>query len=203
MDGQLAPSRGWATVPNAVTAVRLAFIPYFVVLATTTNHWAAAGWLLGVLGATDWVDGFLARRLNQTSEIGKILDPVADRLLVISGIITVAALGAVPWWFAALTLAREVLVSAVTLVLAALGAARIDVLWWGKVSTFALMTAYPWFLITSNPHGAPREQWQVIIRNIDWGIGLFGLTLAWIVLGGYVKPALEALRRGRAARTAK
>lgn len=200
MDGELTTVNGWATWPNAVTALRLALIPLYVILVSRTHHWAIAAWLLATLGATDWIDGYLARRLNQTSNVGKILDPVADRLLVISGVITIAAVGAVPWWFAGATLAREILVSAMTLVLAALGAARIDVLWWGKVSTFALMVAYPLFLLTTNAQNVVRSQWQNVIRDIDWGIGLFGLTVAWVVLAGYVPGALEALRRGRAAR---
>ena len=160
----------------------------------------AAAWILAALGATDWVDGYLARRLHQTSNVGKILDPVADRLLVMSGVITIAAVGAVPWWFAGATLAREILVSLMTVVLAALGAARIDVLWWGKVSTFALLVAYPLFLVTSNPLHAPRSSWQNVIRDLDWAIGLFGLVVAWVVLAGYVPAALDALRRGRAGR---
>jgi cardiolipin synthase len=133
--------------------------------------------------------------------VGKIIDPVADRLLVITSIFTVAGLGAVPWWFAGATLAREAVVSLMTVGLAAAGAARIDVLWWGKVSTFALMTAYPWFLISYSPH-APQAAWLDILRVVTWVIGLGGLTLAWVVLGGYVRPALSALRRGREARQA-
>ncbi len=200
MDGELAPVSGWATWPNAVTTVRLAIIPLYVYLVVATHHWAQAAWILAALGATDWVDGYLARRLHQTSNVGKILDPVADRLLVMSGVITIAAVGAVPWWFAGATLAREILVSLMTVVLAALGAARIDVLWWGKVSTFALMVAYPLFLVTSNPLHAPRSSWQNVIRDLDWAIGLFGLVVAWVVLAGYVPAALDALRRGRAGR---
>jgi cardiolipin synthase (CMP-forming) len=200
VDGVAPRDPGWATWPNVVTAVRLAIIPVYVLLVIWTNHWAAAAWILAALGATDWVDGFLARRLHQVSELGKILDPVADRFLVTAGVVTIAVVGAVPWWFAALTLAREVLVSGTTLLLAALGAARIDVLWWGKVSTFALMTAYPMFLLTANPLHSGRAEWQSVIRDVNWFVGLFGLTLAWLVLTGYVKPALAALRTGRAAR---
>jgi cardiolipin synthase (CMP-forming) len=192
--------RGWATWPNLVTATRLACLPLYIVLVMSTGHWAVAAWLMAALGATDWVDGHLARRLHQVSEIGKILDPVADRLLVIAGVITIAAVGAVPWWFAGLTLAREALVSAVTLVLAALGAARIDVLWWGKVSTFALMSAYPMFLLTSNPGGVVRAPWQGDVRDATWAVGAMGLAIAWAVLAGYVRPGLAALRTGRAAR---
>jgi hypothetical protein len=85
-------------------------------------------------------------------------------------------------------------------VLASLGAARIDVLWWGKVSTFALMVSFPLFLLTTNPHHAALASWQHTIRDITWVIGIAGLALSWLVLAGYVKPALRALRTGRAAR---
>jgi cardiolipin synthase len=188
------------TWPNLVTVVRLAFIPLFVWLLFDTNHRAIAAWLLATLGATDWIDGFLARRLHQVSNLGKILDPVADRILVITGLLCVAAAAGVPWWFALVTLARELIVSILTLVLAALGAARIDVLWWGKVSTFTLMTSYPLFLLTTNPHHAALTSWQQPIRDCTWVIAILGLTLSWIVLAGYVKPALRALRTGRQAR---
>ena len=92
------------------------------------------------------------------------------------------------------------MVEALTIVLAALGAARIDVLWWGKVSTFALMTTFPLFLLTSNPHGAPLATWQEVARSACWVIGIVGLSLSWIVLFAYVRPAMAALRAGRRAR---
>ncbi len=191
---------GWLTWPNAITLARLALLPVFFWLLFGTGHRAIAAWLLGALGATDWIDGFVARRLHQVSNVGKILDPSADRVLVIGGLIAVAAAGGVPWWFAVLTLARELIVSVLTLVLAALGAARINVLWWGKVSTFALMTTFPLFLLTSNAHHLPLATWQHDGRDVCWVIGVMGLSLSWLVLIGYVRPALEALRTGRQAR---
>lgn len=200
MDGRLDDDAGWATWPNLVTTVRLGLIPVYLWILTTTGHRAVAAWLLAALGATDWVDGYLARRLHQTSAIGKILDPVADRLLVITSVVSVAAVSAVPWWFATATLVREIVVSSLTVILAALGAARIDVLWWGKVSTFALMTAYPLFLLTS---AAGAGSVMEPLRSLTWGIGLFGLALAWGVLAGYVRPALTALSTGRAGRRLK
>lgn len=193
----------WRTWPNVVTAVRLALLPVFLWLLFGTGHRALAAWLLAVLGGTDWVDGYLARRFSQVSELGKILDPVADRLLVITGLIAVAQAHGVPWWFAGLTLAREVIVSTLTVTLAALGAARIDVLWWGKVSTFALMGAYPLFLLTTQNAGVAPFGWQPAIRLLAWGFGAVGLTLSWLVLVGYVRPALDALRRGRAGRATR
>ncbi len=191
---------GWWTWANLITVVRLALLPLFLGLLFTTDHRAEAAWLLAFLGATDWIDGFVARRLHQVSEVGKIIDPVADRILVIVGLLAVAAAGGVPWWFALTTLARELIVSVLTLVLAALGAARIDVLWWGKVSTFALMTTFPLFLLTTNPHHAALATWQHVIRDACWVTALAGLTLSWIVLAGYVRPALDALRTGRRGR---
>src|SRR5665213_1241657 len=191
---------GWFTWPNAITLLRLALLPVFFWLLFATNHRAVAAWLLASLGATDWIDGFVARRWHQVSNVGKILDPTADRILVIGGLIAVAAASGVPWWFALTTLARELIVSVLTLVLAALGAARINVLWWGKVSTFALMTSFPLFLLTTNPHHASLQPWQHDARDACWVIGMMGLTLSWLVLIGYVRPALAALRTGRQAR---
>lgn len=200
MSAEQTSDAGWRTWPNLITAVRLALLPLFFWLLFDTNHRAIAAWLLAALGATDWIDGFVARRWHQVSNVGKILDPVADRILVISGLLCVAAAAGVPWWFALTTLARELFVSILTLVLASMGAARIDVLWWGKVSTFSLMTSFPLFLLTTNPHHAALQPWQHTARDACWVIGLMGLTLSWIVLFGYVKPALRALRTGRQAR---
>ena len=90
----------------------------------------------------------MARRYHQVSTLGKVLDPVADRVLVVTAVIAIMVHGAVPVWFGVATLAREVVVSAAVLLLASLGAARIDVLWVGKAGTFALMFAYPAFLLS-------------------------------------------------------
>jgi cardiolipin synthase len=188
---------GILTAANVVTVVRLACIPVYVYLLFGRHNTTAAAILLAVLGATDWVDGQLARRLSQVSSVGKVLDPVADRVLMVTAIITVAWVGAVPWWFAGLTLAREVLVSAATLLLASLGAKRIDVLFIGKAGTFALMVAYPSFLI-----GHGDAAWQAWFRGLGWSVGIIGLVLSWAALVSYVGPARTALREGRRARSA-
>jgi cardiolipin synthase len=200
MNPDEASDAGWLTWPNLISVLRLAFLPLFFWLLFGTNHRAIAAWLLATLGATDWFDGFVARRWHQVSNVGKVLDPVADRILVISALLAVAAAGGVPWWFASATLTRELIVSLLTVVLASLGAARIDVLWWGKVSTFALMTTFPLFLLTTNPHHGALLPWQHDVRDVCWVLGITGLTISWIVLFGYVKPALNALRTGRRAR---
>ncbi len=183
------------TVPNAITLVRLACIPLFLWLLFGADRQTAAAVLLGVLGATDWVDGFVARRYHQVSTVGKVLDPVADRVLVVTAVIAITVHGAVPVWFAAATLAREVVVSAAVLLLASLGAARIDVLWVGKAGTFALMFSYPAFLLSHGTAG-----WQGPIHVIAWIAGLLGLALAWIAAASYVPVARTALADGRRAR---
>ena len=184
------------TWPNAVTVARLALVPVIVWLLIATPHQVAAGLLLGTLGATDWIDGYLARRLRQVTTLGKVLDPIADRVLVFTAVTTSAVFGAVPWWFAIATLAREVVVSGAVLLLASLGAARIDVLWLGKAGTFGLMTAYPLLLMAHGP-----ATWQTVLYDIAWPIAWIGLTLAWIATVAYVRPAREALSSGRSGRT--
>ncbi len=183
------------TVPNLVTAARLACVPVYVWLLFGAGRQTAAAVLLGVLGATDWVDGAVARRFRQVSTVGKVLDPVADRVLVATAVITIVVHGAVPVWFAAATLTREAVVSLAVVALASLGATRIDVLWVGKAGTFALMFAYPAFLLS---HGAAG--WQVPFHVFAWVSGGVGLALAWVAAGSYVPVARRALAAGRAAR---
>jgi cardiolipin synthase len=187
-----------ATVPNAITLVRLACIPVFLWLLFGANRQTAAAVLLGVLGATDWIDGFVARRFHQVSTFGKVLDPVADRVLVVTAVLAITIHGAVPVWFGAATLAREVVVSGAVLLLASLGAARIDVLWVGKAGTFALMFSYPAFLLS---HGS--APWQDPVNVVAWVTGVIGLVLAWIAAGSYVPVARKALADGRRARAGR
>ena len=183
------------TAPNIITFVRLACIPLFVWLLFGLHRQTAAAAVLAALGATDWIDGYVARRYHQVSTLGKVLDPTADRILVATAVVAVIVHGAVPLWFGVATLAREVLVSVMVLVLAALGAARIDVLWVGKAGTFALMVSYPLFLVADG-----SASWQEPIRVVAWVIGLLGLALAWVAAASYVTPARTAFREGRAAR---
>lgn len=183
------------TVPNLVTAVRLGCVPVFVWLLFGAHRQTAAAILLAVLGATDWVDGYVARRFHQVSTLGKVIDPVADRVLVLTGVSSIIVVGAVPLWFGVATVAREVVVSAAVLLLAALGAERIDVLWVGKAGTFGLMFAYPTFLLA---HG--NAGWQQPIEVLAWVSGIPALVLAWIAAAAYVPRGRQALARGRRAR---
>src|SRR5580765_2282552 len=103
------------TVPNLFSLIRLACLPLFVWLLLVQNDRASAAWLLGALGATDWIDGYIARHFDQVSELGKVLDPTADRLLFLVGIGAIMIDGSAPVVFSVLVLAREALLG-ITLV---------------------------------------------------------------------------------------
>jgi len=185
------------TLPNLITLARLSCLPLFLWLLFGLEHRAAAAWLLAVLGITDWVDGYLARRMDQVSNVGKVLDPVADRLLFIVGAGGIVVDGSVPVWFAAIVLAREILVGGATLVLAALGARRIDVTWFGKAGTFLLMMAFPLFLASHSTLG-----WADTARVLAWLTGIPGLVLSLYAAALYVPLARRALAEGRADKRA-
>lgn len=184
------------TVPNLISVARLCCIPLFWwVLFGLDDRWAAAV-VLGVLGATDWVDGYIARRFDQVSELGKILDPTADRLLLLVGVLGVAIDGSVPLWIAVTALVREGLVALVAVVLAVLGAHRIEVTWWGKTGTFAMMFAFPFFLAGGSDIGLAEA------FNVGgWICALVGLPIHYYSALGYVPAARAALRAGRSSAT--
>jgi cardiolipin synthase len=182
------------TIPNVVSVVRLCCIPLFLWLLFGVEDRSSAAYLLAVLGATDWVDGFVARRYHQVSTLGKVLDPTADRLLLAVGVIGIWIDGSVPAWIAVATIARETLVGGATLVLAALGARRIDVTWWGKAGTFGLLCAYPLFL------GSHAEDlgWEDVAGVLAWVCAIPGLIFSYVAAAGYIPLARRALAEGRA-----
>ena len=101
---------GLWTIPNLISIGRLACIPIFLYLLFGRDNRLGAGWLLAALGATDWVDGWIARRFRQVSEIGKVLDPTADRLLFIVGVLGIIIDGSAPGWFSVLVVVREAVI---------------------------------------------------------------------------------------------
>lgn len=183
------------TVPNVISLTRLALLPVFVWLLFGQEDRVAAAVLLGVIGSTDFVDGWIARRFDQVSELGKVLDPVADRLLFFVGLGAILIDGSIPVWFAVAVLAREAAVTVGTLALAGLGARRVEVTWFGKAGSFLLMFAVPFFLAS---HGELR--WADEVEVLAWLTGLPGLLLSWYSAALYVPLGLRALREGKADR---
>jgi CDP-diacylglycerol--glycerol-3-phosphate 3-phosphatidyltransferase len=138
-----APSSRIVTVPNLISAVRIVMIPVFVALIVDPDTTTAGLIVFGCVVATDWVDGAVARRTGQVSELGKILDPVADRLAIAAGLIALAIRGVFPWWAAGSILVRDVAVFVVGLSVLLRSGLRIEVRWIGKIATFSLMIAIP------------------------------------------------------------
>jgi cardiolipin synthase len=182
------------TIPNLITVVRLSLLPVFLWLLFARDDRASAAWLLAALGTTDFLDGYIARHFNQISNIGKILDPVADRLLFFIGVGGIVVDGSVPTWFAVAVLVREALVAAATVTLAALGVRRIDVTWFGKAYTLLLMIAFPLFLASHSTLG-----WHEGGGTAAWAFGIPGLVLAWYSAALYIPIARNALRERDAA----
>jgi cardiolipin synthase len=186
------------TVPNVISVLRLLCVPLFLWLLWKPDPARrAAAVLLAVLGATDWIDGWIARRYNQGSELGKILDPTADRVLLVAAVIALLfedlplAVDVVLW----IVLIREVLVAVATIVLAAAGARRIDVVWAGKAGTLAIMFSLPAFLLAD---AAPSV--EVFFNLVGWGFAIGGIVLGYIAAAKYVPAARAALREGRSGR---
>jgi cardiolipin synthase len=165
---------GVFTIPNLVSVARLALIPLFLWLLFGRDNAAAAGWLLAFIAATDWVDGYLARRLDQVSELGKLLDPVADRLAVVVAVVAGWIEGILPWWFCTALLVREGLIAVGALVIGLRAGAKLAVRPLGKLSTLLLYTAIAWLYIGK---GSPLDPlvWAA------WSVGVPGLVLYWIV----------------------
>lgn len=176
------------TAPNVITLVRLALIPVFLWLLFGRENRAAAAALLGALGATDWLDGFIARRYHQVTTLGKVLDPVADRLLLAVGVVSIVIDGSVPLIVAVLAIVRESLVAVAAVVLAAMGARRIDVTLMGKAGTFCLLTSFPLFLASES-----TLSWAGWAEVAAWCFVVPGLVLGYVSLAGYVPMAKRAL----------
>jgi len=186
------------TVPNVITVVRLACIPVFLWLLFVQENRLAAGILLGALGATDWVDGYIARHFDQVSDLGKVLDPTADRLLFIVCVGAIIIDGSAPLVFSILVVVREVIVGVSLVVLTAFGMKRFDVSWWGKAGTFGLMVTFPIFLFAAAGDGAFNDFCWVVA----WLIGVPSLILRYYAAFTYIPVMRRALAEGRAARVA-
>jgi cardiolipin synthase (CMP-forming) len=171
------------TVPNLVTFVRLVGVGVFWWMLLGEENVVAAAWLIFAIGWTDWIDGYLARRLNQVSRLGKALDPVADRLMIASAVIGGSIANVVPLAIAGPLIAREVVMAIVAGVLVLRGGGVLDVRPLGKWATFILYGSIPSFYL------AAAGVLPTLMEPVAWVTGIIGLALYWYVLGQYVVDA--------------
>lgn len=175
--------RVW-TVPNMITAVRLAGLPLFAWLVLGPQRLVTAFWVLVVIASTDWIDGYVARRFDQVSRVGKLVDPIVDRLLLATAVITLLVAGMIPWPLVVLILLRDVLVLGLSLVWFG-GVPPIPVSNTGKLATSLLMIGVPAFLLA----------------GIDWPAATAFAVVAWMATGvGIVLYYVVGVQYGRVAR---
>ncbi len=174
--------RVW-TIPNVISFIRLLMVPVFAVLIFQGHD----GWALVVLagsGASDWLDGVLARRLGQVSRLGQVLDPAADRLFILVTLLGLAMRGVVPWWLVGVLLARELMLLVMLLLLARRGYGPLQVHLAGKAGTFALLYAFPLLLLA---------HWGGVVGDLasvfGWAFAWWGIVLYWFAGLLYVRQA--------------
>ena len=180
------------TWPNALSAARLAGVPVFLWLVlgprSATGDIIAAA-LLGLAGISDWLDGKLARMLNQTSRLGQLLDPAADRLYIVATVIALAVRGIIPWWLVAVLGVRELVLGVVLAILRRHGWGPLQVSFAGKAATLTLLYAFPLLLL-----GAHTAVYSEVARIAGWAFAIWGSALYWCAAMLYVEQARRILR---------
>lgn len=186
---------GMLSVPNFITLARLCVLPLFLYLLFAKDQRAGAALLLGVLGMTDWVDGWFARKFNQVSPFGSVFDPTVDRVLFVVSSISVLIDGAVPQWFCIAILVRELVVGAMMVGATLMGMERFPVSNNGKRYTFLLMMAVPFLLLAESSH--ITADFGLVV---GWLCAVPGLALSYYTAVMYVPLVQTNLRKGRAAK---
>jgi cardiolipin synthase len=187
-----AASRRIVTVPNALSAIRILLIPAFVVLLADADTRLAGFLLLGAVVSTDWVDGAIARRTGQVTELGKLLDPLADRLALAAAIITFIAVDLLPIWAAAVILVRDAVVLGAAVWLAATNGPRIEVRPIGKLATFTLAWAIP--LIAWGNAGLPLDDLALVLGWVWFPVGAVEYYVAGVAYARDLRAAFRARR---------
>jgi cardiolipin synthase (CMP-forming) len=184
------------TIPNAISAARLAGVPVFLWLVLGPRTQVADWWAFGLLiasGLSDWLDGKIARALNQQSRLGQLLDPAADRLYIVAAVVALAVRGIIPWWLVGLLAARELLLGVVLAVLRRHGYPPPQVSFIGKAATLCLLYAFPMLLLSSHPAGYAEAA-----RIAGWAFAIWGSALYWCAALLYIEQARRLLAADRA-----
>ena len=163
------------TIPNTISLLRLALVPVFAVLIVRGNdEWALA--VLAISGASDWLDGVLARRLDQVTKLGQMLDPAADRLFILVTLVGLAWRDVVPLWVLVVILLRDITLVCLLPVLTRHGYGPLPVSFVGKAATFALLYAVPLLLLAEAPGALGATASIIGWAFTGWGVGLYWLA---------------------------
>ena len=189
--GREPASSAILTIPNLLSFGRILLIPVFVRLIVHHGTELAGMLLFAGVAATDWVDGYVARRTNQVSELGKLLDPVADRIAIAAGLIAVIVRGALPLWAGVAVIVRDGTVLVVGAVMLAGRGVRVDVRYLGKTATAILMTAITWIAWGNLdlPLGAAA-------RAAGWVLFALGIVESYVAAGWYLGDIRRVRRVG-------
>ena len=172
------------TIPNAISLARLLGVPVFLWLVLGVDSKAGDWWAVGLLlasSASDWLDGKIARALNQQSRLGEVLDPAADRLYIVATIVALAVRTIIPWWLVGLLAARELLMAADLAVLRRRGWGTLQVSFIGKTATLCLLYAFPLLLL-----GAHVAGYAETARVAGWAFVIWGSALYWCAAMLYI-----------------
>jgi cardiolipin synthase len=184
---ETAPGDRVWTIPNGISAARLLGVPVFLWLVLGPRDATADAWAVGILiasAASDWLDGKIARALGQTSRLGQVLDPAADRLYIAATLIGLAARAIIPWWLVGVLAFRELAVGAALAVLRRRGFPPLQVSFVGKAATLCLLYAFP--LLFLGAHGGVAAE---IARVAGWAFAIWGVALYWTSGGLYLTQA--------------
>ncbi len=184
------------TIPNALSVLRLAGVPVFLWLVLGPHRDGIALLLLIVSGLTDYLDGKLARLLNQSSKLGALLDPTADRLYIASTVIALTIRGIIPVWLLIVLVARDDVLLAFGPVLLRMGyGIALPVHFLGKAATFNLLYAFPLLLATTG------HNWlSTVARPFAWAFVIWGTALYWWAIGLYAIQVRQLRAADRAER---
>jgi cardiolipin synthase len=194
VDREELADRVW-TVPNALSVLRLLGVPLFLwlLLGPHADGWAIA--VLALSGISDWADGKLARLLDQSSRLGALLDPAADRLYIVATLIALAVRDVVPLWLVLLLVGREVVLGLALLVLRRHGYPPLQVHYLGKAATFLLLYAFPILLLAQTAHAV-----AAVARPIGWAFAIWGTALYLLAGVLYLVQVAGLVRADRAGR---
>lgn len=184
------------TIPNLLSFARIALVPVFLwLLLVPRETWSdlLALLILGLSAFTDWLDGYLARRWNQITRIGQLLDPVADRLYIVATVVAFVLRDIIPLWFAVLIVARDVVLALVIPVLRHYGLGPLPVHFLGKAATFNLLYALPLLLL-----GEFDGVFGTVALVFGWAFAVWGAGLYWAAAALYIEEARRQIRVQRA-----